>query len=69
MRDMPTGRRRIHAMKYTIYEDPITHKYALLRLPDKFEDGDRLRILPTDRLFDSREAAVAGLSELLNQEE
>jgi hypothetical protein len=56
-------------MKYTLYEDPITHKYALLRLPDKFADGDRLPMLPTDRWFDSREEAVAGLSELFNREE
>jgi len=56
-------------MKYTIYEDPITHKYALLRLPDKFVDGDRLPILPTDRWFDSHEEAIARLSELFNREE
>ena len=55
-------------MKYT-YEDPVTHKYALLRLPDKFVDGDRLPIVPTDRWFASREEAVAALPELLNREE
>lgn len=56
-------------MKYTIYEDPITHKYALVRLPDKFVDGDKLPILPTDRWFDSREEVVAGLSELFYRDE
>ena len=56
-------------MKYTIYEDPITHKYALIRLPDNFAEGDRLQILPTARWFDSREEAVARLSELFDQEE
>jgi hypothetical protein len=56
-------------MKYTIYEDPITHKYGLVRLPDKFVDGDRFPILPPDRWFDSPEEAVAGLSELFNREE
>jgi hypothetical protein len=35
-------------MKYTIYEDPVTRKFALLRLPDKFMDGDRLTVLPTE---------------------
>ena len=55
-------------MKYAIYEDPVTHKFALLRLPDKFMDGDRLSILPTDRWFDSRDGAVAALPELLNLE-
>jgi len=56
-------------MKYTIYEDPVTLKFVLLRLPDNFVDGDRLPILPTDRQFDSREEAVAELPELLNREE
>ena len=56
-------------MKYTLYEDPITHKYAVLRLPDKFVDGDRLIVLPTDRWFESREQAVATLSELFDREE
>jgi hypothetical protein len=56
-------------MKYTIYQDPITHKYVLLRLPEKFVDGDTLPILPMDRWFDSREDAVAALSELFNREE
>jgi hypothetical protein len=56
-------------MKYTIYEDPVTHKYALIRVPDKFVDGDRLPILPTDQWFDSRDAAIAGLPELLNRDE
>jgi hypothetical protein len=56
-------------MKYTIYEDPITHKFALLRLPDRFVDGDKLSILSTERWFDSREEAVAALPGLLNLEE
>ena len=55
-------------MKYTIYQDQITHKYVLLQLPEKFVDGDRLPILPMDRWFDSREDAVAALSELFNRE-
>jgi hypothetical protein len=56
-------------MKHTIYEDPVTHKFALVRLPDKFLTGDKLPILPTDRWFDTREEAVAALPELLNQED
>ena len=56
-------------MKYTIYEDPVTLKFALLRLPDKFVDGDRLLILQTERWFDSREEAIAALPELFNREE
>jgi hypothetical protein len=56
-------------MKHVIYEDPVTHKFALIRLPDKFLAGDKLPILPTDRWFDTREAAVAALPELLDREE
>jgi hypothetical protein len=56
-------------MRFTLYEDPVTHKYALLQLPDKFVDGDKLPILPTDRWFESREEAVARLSELFNREQ
>jgi hypothetical protein len=55
-------------MKFTIYEDPATHKFAILPLPDKFIDGDKLVIPPTDRWFDSHEAAVAALPELLSEE-
>ena len=56
-------------MKYTIYEDPATHKFALLRLPTRFVKGDRVTILPTDRWFDSREEVVATLPELFHREE
>jgi hypothetical protein len=56
-------------MRHTLYEDPVTHKFALIRLPDKFADGDSLPILPTDRWFSTREEAVAALPELLNQDE
>lgn len=56
-------------MKYTIYEHPITHKFAVLPLPAKYEDGDRLPIGPTDRWFDSREEAVRGLADLFNRDE
>ena len=55
-------------MKYTLYEHPITRKFALIRLPDKFIVDDKLPILPTERWFDNREEAMAALPELLNQE-
>jgi hypothetical protein len=29
-------------MKHALYEDPITHKFALIRLPEPFADGDRV---------------------------
>ena len=56
-------------MKHAIYEDPVTHKFALIRLPDKFTDGDALPSQPTDRWFGTQEEAVAALPELFNQEE
>ena len=56
-------------MKHTLYEHPITHQFALIRLPEKFAEGDSIPLLPTDRWFPTHEEAVAALSELLNQDE
>ena len=56
-------------MKYTLYEHPVTHKFALIRLPDKFIDDDKLPILPTERWFDNHDEAIAALPGLLDQEE
>jgi hypothetical protein len=56
-------------MKHTLYEDPITHQFALIRLPATFAEGDAIPILPTDRWFSTREEAVAALPELLHQDE
>ena len=55
-------------MKHTLYEDPRTHKFALIRLPDKFADGDALPIQPTDQWFSTREEALAALPELFKQD-
>jgi hypothetical protein len=55
-------------MKYTLYEHPVTHKFALVRLPDKFIEDDEVPISATERWFDNREEAIAALPELLNQE-
>lgn len=56
-------------MKHTIYEDPITHQFTLVRLPEKFIEGDKLPILPAARWFASHDEAVAALPELLNLDE
>jgi len=56
-------------MKYTIYEDPITHQFAHVPLPSRVLDGDRLPAVQTDRWFESHDAAVAALSELLDRDE
>jgi len=54
------------SLKYAIYEHAVTHRFALIHLPDKFIVGDKIPVLPSDRWFDSREEAVAVLPELLN---
>jgi len=56
-------------MKYTIYEDPITHQFAHLPLPSRSLDGDRLPAVVTDRWFESHAAAIAALRELLDRDE
>ena len=50
-------------MKHTIYEDPITRKFAFVRLPPKFADGDKLTIPPIARWFSTRDEAVAALQD------
>jgi hypothetical protein len=56
-------------MKYTIYEDPLTHRFAFLPLPNRFTEGDKLPAVVSERWFVSREEAIAALPELLNLEE
>jgi len=56
-------------MKYTIYEDPLTHRFALVALPTRFVDGDKLPITDVDRWFGSYAEAIAALPDLLNREE
>lgn len=56
-------------MKFALYEDPTTHKFALVALPTRFVEGDRLPIADVDRWFASREEVLAALPGLLNREE
>jgi hypothetical protein len=56
-------------MKYALYEDPLTHKFAFLALPSLFVDGDTLLTVASDRWFESHAEAIAALPELLNREE
>ena len=56
-------------MKYTIYEDPLTRRFALLPLPSRFVEGDRLPVVATGRWFGSSVEAIAALTELLNRED
>jgi hypothetical protein len=48
-------------MKHGLYEDPITHKFAVIRLPSMFRDGDEVPRPLTPRWFETREEAVATL--------
>ncbi len=56
-------------MRYTIYEDPLTHLFAFLALPRQFVDGDELPPVATDRWFRSREEALTALPALLDLED
>ncbi len=56
-------------MRYMIYEDARTHKFAFLQLPNRFLEGDALPVAAIDRWFDSHEEAIAALPELFNRDE
>ena len=56
-------------MKHALYEHPVTHQFALIRLPNQFADGDPLAIPPSNHWFSSRQEAMAALPELFNQNE
>ena len=66
---MPGGECRAGGMKHTRHHDPITHTFALMRLPETFADGDSLPMQPTDRWFDTHEEVVATLPDVLNPDE
>ena len=56
-------------MKYMIYEDAVTHKFAFRPLPNRFADGDALPAVVIDRWFDSHADAIAALPELFDRDE
>lgn len=56
-------------MKHALYEHPITHKFALVRLPRQFADGDAVPTQPSDHWFNNREQAIAALPELFNEDD
>jgi hypothetical protein len=56
-------------MKHALYEHPITHKFALIRLPRQFADGDPVPTPPTDHWFSNREQAIAALPELFKEDD
>jgi hypothetical protein len=56
-------------MKHALYEHPVTHQFALIRLPKQFADGDTLSIPPSNHWFSTRQEAIAALPELFDQNE
>jgi hypothetical protein len=56
-------------MKHTLYEHPVTHQFAVFRLPSRFIDGDRVIPPPRVEWFGTREEALATLSTLFDQED
>jgi hypothetical protein len=56
-------------MKYAVYEHPITGKFALVQLPARFVEGDAVPLTNNEQWFDTRDAAVAAVRDLLDRSE
>ena len=56
-------------MKYAVYEHPMTHKFALVPLPARFVEGDAVPLTNNQPWFDTREAAIATVRDLLDRTE
>ena len=56
-------------MRHALYEDPITHRFAMIGLPSSFVEGDKLPIPPTARWFGTRAEALATIFDLDDQED
>ncbi|HUK34222.1 MAG TPA: hypothetical protein VLV86_09945 [Vicinamibacterales bacterium] len=56
-------------MKYAVYEHPITRKFALVPLPARFVEGDAVPLRNNEQWFDTRDAAVATVRDLLSRSE
>ena len=56
-------------MKHTLFEHPVTHQFAMIRLPPRFTEGDRVVLPPRVQWFDTREEALATLPNLFDQED
>ena len=56
-------------MRHILYEDPVTHRFALIRLPTKYVEGETVPIPLTARWFSSREEVLARISDLFDCEE
>jgi hypothetical protein len=56
-------------MKHGLYEHPVTHEFAMIRLPPGFIDGDSVVPPATVQWFATQQEALATLSNLFDQEE
>lgn len=56
-------------MKYTLYEHPMTRRFALVPLPAGFVDGDAVPLTNNEQWFVTRDAAIATLRDLFNRNE
>lgn len=56
-------------MKHILHEHPVTHQFAVIRLPPRFIEGDRVIPPPGVQWFGTREEALATLASLFDQEE
>jgi hypothetical protein len=56
-------------VRYTLYEHPLTRRFAFIPLPTGFMDGDKLPVVATERWFGTHAEAIAAVRELLNREE
>jgi hypothetical protein len=54
-------------MKYAVYEHPITRKFALVLLPARFMEGDAIPLTSNEQWFDTRDAAIAAVRDLLDR--
>jgi hypothetical protein len=48
-------------MRHTIFEHPITHRFALVKVPARFIEGDTLPIPPNVEWLTTRADALAAL--------
>ncbi len=55
-------------MKHTLYQDPITHRFAVVRLPSRFIEGDTFVVPTSIQWFVRREDALATLSNLFDED-
>ena len=57
------------AMRYTLYEHPLTGLFALIPLPARYLDGDALPLDEAGGWFGSHAEAVAAVPGLLHRDE